>query len=129
MKMDPLQHHVVQVENVLANQMLLAPNVHIVSQVFMDIQVAKVKLKHCKNLILGKMLRIFKTFQSVNVTPLDPLQHHAVQLVCVLANQMLMAPNVQLVSQVIMDFPTAKVKIKAVFVSTNLLLVIWQIYF
>ena len=54
----------------------------------------------------------FVTFQLVDVVPLDPLQHHVVQVVCVLANQMFMAPNVQLVSQVIMDFPTAKVKIK-----------------
>ena len=56
-------------------------------------------------------MKIFKNFQNVDVTPPDPLQHHVVQVVCVLANQMLMAPNVQLASQVIMDFPTAKVEI------------------
>ena len=54
----------------------------------------------------------FITFQLVDVVPLDPLQLHVVQVVFVLANQMLMAPNVQFVSQVIMDFPTAKVKVK-----------------
>ena len=43
---------------------------------------------------------------------MDQLQHHVVQVVYVLANQMLWAPNVQLASQVIMDFPTAKVKVK-----------------
>ena len=43
---------------------------------------------------------------------MDPLQHHVVQVVYVLANQMLRAQNVQLASQVIMDFPTAKVKVK-----------------
>ena len=48
----------------------------------------------------------------MDVVPRDPLQHHVVQVACVLAKQMLMAPNVQLVSQDIMDFPTAKVKIK-----------------
>ena len=48
----------------------------------------------------------------MDVTPLDPLQHHVVQMVSVLAIQMLMAPNVQLVNQDILDFPTAKVKIK-----------------
>ena len=43
---------------------------------------------------------------------MDQLQHHVVQVVYVLANQMFMAQNVQLASQVIMDFPTAKVKVK-----------------
>ena len=46
------------------------------------------------------------------VVPLDPLQQHVVQVGHVVANQMLVATNVQPVSQVIMDFPTAKVKIK-----------------
>ena len=59
-----------------------------------------------------KAKKTFTTFQLVDVVPLDPLQHHVVQVVCVLAKQMLMAPNVQLVSQVIMDFPIAKVKVK-----------------
>ena len=59
-------------------------------------------------------MKIFKNFQNVDATPLDPLQHLVVQVVCVLANQMLRAPNVQLASQVIMDFPTAKVKIKKI---------------
>ena len=48
----------------------------------------------------------------MDVVPLDPIQHHVLQVVNVLANQMLVATNVQPVSQVIMDFPTAKVKIK-----------------
>ena len=43
---------------------------------------------------------------------MDPIQYHVVQVVCAIANQMFMAPNVHLVSQVIMDFLTAKVKIK-----------------
>ena len=56
-------------------------------------------------------MKIFKNFQNVDVTPLDPLQHHVVQVEFVPANQILLAPNVQLVIQVIMDFPTAKVEI------------------
>ena len=48
----------------------------------------------------------------MDVVPLDPLQLHVVQVVFVLVNQMLMATNVQLVNQVFMDFPTAKVKVK-----------------
>ena len=55
---------------------------------------------------------ILKLFQHVDVALLDPLQHHVAQVEYVLANQMLLATNVQLVSQDITDFPTAKVKIK-----------------
>ena len=44
MKMDPLQHHVVQVENVLANQMLLVPNVLLVSLDILDFPTANVKI-------------------------------------------------------------------------------------
>ena len=47
----------------------------------------------------------------MNVAHLDPLQHHVPQMEFVAANQMLLALNVQLVIQVIMDFPTAKVEI------------------
>ena len=54
---------------------------------------------------------VFKTFQHVNVAPLDPFQHHVVQVEFVVVNQMLLVPNVLLVSQAIMDFQTAKVKI------------------
>ena len=43
--LDPFQHPVVQVEFVAANPMLLAPNVRLVSQAFMDFQTAKVKIK------------------------------------------------------------------------------------
>ena len=46
------------------------------------------------------------------VASLDPIQHHVAQVEFVAANQILLAPNVQLVIQVIMDFQTAKVKIK-----------------
>ena len=46
----------------------------------------------------------------MDVAHLDPLQHHVPQVEFVAANQMLLAPNVQLVSQDILDFPTAKVK-------------------
>ena len=62
--------------------------------------------------MLRKHRRYLQLFQLVDVVPLDPLQHHVVQVVCVLAKQMFMEPNVQHVSQVILDFPTAKVKIK-----------------
>ena len=49
----------------------------------------------------------------MDVVPLDPIQHHVVvQVGHVVANQMLVATNVQPVSQVFMDFPTAKVKIQ-----------------
>ena len=48
----------------------------------------------------------------MNVAPLDPFQHHVVQVEFVVVNQMLLAPNVLLVSLVIMDFPAAKVKFK-----------------
>ena len=48
----------------------------------------------------------------MDVVPLDPIQLHVLQLVNVLANQILLVGNVQLVIQVIMDFQTAKVKIK-----------------
>ena len=107
--LDPLQHHVAQVVCVLANQMLMATNVHLVSQGIMDFPTAKVKIKHSN--FLRKHRRHLQLFQLVDVVPLDPLQHHVVQVVCVIANQMFMAPNVHLVSQVIMDFPTAKVKV------------------
>ena len=55
---------------------------------------------------------ILKLFQHVDVALLDPLQHHVAQVEFVVANHMLLAPNVQLVSQDILDFPTAKVNIK-----------------
>ena len=48
----------------------------------------------------------------MDVALLDPLQCHAAQVEYVLANQMLLAPNVHLVSQDILDFPIAKVEIK-----------------
>ena len=106
--LDP--HHVVQVVCVLAKQMLMAPSVHLVCQGIMDFPTAKVKVKNLN--FLKKHRRHLQLFQLVDVVLQDPLQHHVVQVVCVLAKQMLMVPNVQLVSQVIMDFPTAKVKIK-----------------
>ena len=108
--LDPLQLHVVQVVFVLANQMLMAPNVQLVNQVIMDFPTAKVKIKHSN--FLRNHRRHFHIFQLVDVVHLDPLQQYVAQVVCVLAKQMLMAQNVQHVSQVIMDFPTAKVKIK-----------------
>ena len=55
---------------------------------------------------------IMKNFQHVDVVLLDPHQHHAAQVEYALANQMLLALNVHLVSQDILDFPIAKVKIK-----------------
>ena len=55
---------------------------------------------------------IMKNFQHVGVALLGPLQHHVAQVEYVLANQMLLAPNAQLVSQDILDFPTANVKIQ-----------------
>ena len=58
--LDPL--HVVQVEHVFANQMLLVSIVHLVSQVIMDFLIAKVKIKHINYLILEKVLMTFKTF-------------------------------------------------------------------
>ena len=61
-------------------------------------------------MILEKVLRILKFFQHVDVALLDPHQQHVAQVEYVLANQMLLAPNVLLVSQDILDFPTAKVK-------------------
>ena len=48
----------------------------------------------------------------MDVSPLVPLLYHAVQAENVVVNQMLLAPNVQLVSQVIMDFPIVQVKSK-----------------
>ena len=48
----------------------------------------------------------------MDVSPLVPLLYHAVQVENVVVNQMLLAPNVQLVSQVIMDFPIVQVKSK-----------------
>ena len=46
----------------------------------------------------------------MDVALLDPLQQHAAQVEFAVANQILLAPNVQLVTQTILDFPTAKVK-------------------
>ena len=69
---------------------------------------------HISKIKILKMYRGYlKLLQNVVVISLDPIQHHVVQVVSVPANQMLMAPNVQFVSQVIMDFPTAKVKVKS----------------
>ena len=48
----------------------------------------------------------------MDVASLDPIQHHVVQMGYVVANQMLLATNVQLVIQVIMDFPIVQVKSK-----------------
>ena len=48
----------------------------------------------------------------MDVALLDPIQQHVARVEFVAANQMLLVPNVQPVSRVIMDFPTAKVKIK-----------------
>ena len=48
----------------------------------------------------------------MDAAPQDPIQHFVVQVEIVVVNQMLVAPNVQLVRLVIMDFPTAKVKIE-----------------
>ena len=44
----------------------------------------------------------------MDVALLDPLQQIAAQVEFAVVNQMLLAPNVQLVSQDILDFPTAK---------------------
>ena len=41
---DHHQYHAIQVDNVLVNQMLLAPNVQNVNQAFMDCQTVKVKI-------------------------------------------------------------------------------------
>ena len=65
-----------------------------------------------KILILELVLLILKCFQLVDVALQDPHQHLVAQVEYVLANQMLLAPNVHLVSQDILDFPIAKVKIK-----------------
>ena len=46
----------------------------------------------------------------MDVALLDHLQQLAAQVEFAVVNQMLLAPNVQLVSQDILDFPTAKVK-------------------
>ena len=63
---------------------------------------------HISKIKILKMYRGYlKLLQNVVVISLDPIQHHVVQVVSVPANQMLMAPNIQFVSQVIMDFPTA----------------------
>ena len=43
---------------------------------------------------------------------MDHPHHHALQVEYVLVSQMLLVPNVQLVCQAFMDFPTAKVTIK-----------------
>ena len=48
----------------------------------------------------------------MDVAPWDPLQSHVVQVENVVASPILLAPNVQLVSQDFMDFPTAKVNIE-----------------
>ena len=61
--------------------------------------------------ILEKVIYDIDIFQHVNVALLDPLQHHVAQVEHVLANQMLLVPNVLLVSLDILDFPTANVKI------------------
>ena len=41
-----------------------------------------------------KILGQLNLLQNVDVTSLDPLQNHVIEVVCVLAKQMLMAPNV-----------------------------------
>ena len=43
---------------------------------------------------------------------MDQLHHHALQVEYALVSKMLLVPNVQLVSQAFLDFPTAKVTIK-----------------
>ena len=50
----------------------------------------------------------------MDVALLDPIQQHVARVEFVAANQMLLVPNVQPVSGVIMDFPTAKVEIKTI---------------
>ena len=47
-------------------------------------------------------------FQHVDVALLDHLQQLAAQVEFAVVNQMLLAPNVQLASQIILDFPTAQ---------------------
>ena len=55
---------------------------------------------------------ILKFFQHVDVALLDPLQHLVAQVEYVLANQIFLEPNVLLVSPDILDFLTARVKLK-----------------
>ena len=48
----------------------------------------------------------------MNVAPLDHLQHHVIKVDDALGSQVLLAPNVPIVRQAFMDFPTANVKIQ-----------------
>ena len=48
----------------------------------------------------------------MNVAPLDHLQHHVIKVDNALVSQVLLAPNVPIVRQAFMDFPTANVKIQ-----------------
>ena len=56
------QQHAARVEFAVANQILLVPNVQTVRQAILVFPTAKVK--HFKNQILEKELRIFKSFSA-----------------------------------------------------------------
>ena len=59
---------------------------------------------------MTKYLGHLSLFQHVDVVLLDPIQQHVAQVEFAAAKQILLvAPNVQLVRQAILDFPPATV--------------------